>query len=210
VLLEDRERLPGECLLGVRVDLARQRVDVRELEARPEDEILPAESFRFVTRTVECDAARRPVLAGIGKDAPQGEECVHVLRARLRQKPLRTFEEVRRRRAVAAVVRATTRPREQLPRTRGVVTVVLRDRPELAAVLERPLEVVPEDLVELDELGPVAPEPQGEEFVELGTGCLGQGVVRGVPDQEVPEPVAVLSDELWLLGAEEVLPDECN
>jgi hypothetical protein len=136
-----------------------QRVDVRQLEPCSEDEILAAESFSFVPCALECDAARLPVLAGVGEDAPPSEKCVHVLRARLRQQPLRTFEKVRRSGAVAAVVGAPPCPREQLPCTRGVATVVVRDRPELHAVLERLLEVVAEDLVELDELGAIALEP---------------------------------------------------
>jgi hypothetical protein len=110
--------------------------------------------------------------------------------------------------AVAAIVCASPRPSEQLSGTLGAATVVVRHRPELAAVMERLLEVVAENLVELDELGTVAAKPGGKELMELCTCCLGQRVVRGVADQQVPEPVTVLADELRLLGTEEVLPDE--
>ena len=47
----------------------------------------------------------------------------------------------------------------------------------------RLLEVVPEDLVQLDELEAVLGQPVREPLVQLGTGCLRKRLVGRVADQ---------------------------
>ena len=56
---------------------------------------------------------------------------------------------------------------------------------EVDAVAVSLFEVVTEDLVPLDEV--VVLEPVGEALVKLGASRLGEGLVGGVPDQEVAE-----------------------
>ena len=67
---------------------------------------------------------------------------------------------------------------------------------ELGAVAGGLLEVVAEDLVELDEIRARALEPGREALVQLGRARLRAGdVVRGVADQQVPEPERVVAGQ---------------
>ena len=74
---------------------------------------------------------------------------------------------------------------------------------------ERLLEVVPEHLLHLRR--PVAgrdDEPVREPLVQLGPDLLRQAVVRGVPDQHVPEAECVLARERRALLADQLLSQE--
>ena len=109
-----------------------------------------------------------------------------------------------------AVVLAELRPvaagGQAAPRRRGQHVVV--GQPELGAVAAGLLEVVAEDLVQLDELGPVLLQPGGEALVEVGAGRLGQRLVGGVADQQVAEAEAVLARELRPVRPDQLLADE--
>ena len=74
----------------------------------------------------------------------------------------------------------------------------------------RLLEVVPEDLVQLDELQPVVGQPVREPLVQLGAHCLRERLVRRVADQQVAEAVGVLTRELGLVRADELLADQAG
>ena len=65
-----------------------------------------------------------------------------------------------------------------------------------------------DDLVELDEIARVFLEPAGKLLVKGGANSLGEGVVRGVADEQVAEPEAVLARELSLVGLDQALADE--
>ncbi len=75
---------------------------------------------------------------------------------------------------------------------RGGGGAVVRS-PELGQVAVGLLEVMSEQLVELGELGPVVLEPACVAFVEVGTRGFGEGVVRHVADQQVPEAEPILA-----------------
>ena len=92
------------------------------------------------------------------------------------------------------------------PRRRGQHAVV--GQPELDAVAAGLLEVVAEDLVQLDELGPVLLQPGGEALVEVGAGRLRQRLVGGVADQQVAEAEAVLARELRPVRPDQLLAHE--
>ena len=68
----------------------------------------------------------------------------------------------------------------------------------------RLLEVVPDDLISLDEL--LRREPVGEALVELGPHCLGERLVRRVPDEQVAEPEALVLREGGRRRTDELLP----
>ena len=95
----------------------------------------------------------------------------------------------------------------QAPPRRGGQLVVV-GHPELGAVAAGLLEVVAEDLVQLDELGPVLLQPGCEALVEVGAGRLRQRVVGGVADQQVAEAEAVLAGELRPVRPDQLLADE--
>ena len=67
--------------------------------------------------------------------------------------------------------------------------------PELDEVAVRLFEVVADNLLALDELPAVLVEPVREASVEVGPDRLGKCVVGGVANQEVTEPVTVISCE---------------
>ena len=68
--------------------------------------------------------------------------------------------------------------------------------------------MVAEDLVQLDELGPVLLQPGGEALVELRPHRLRQRIVGRVTDQQVAEAEGVLALELCLVRPDELLADE--
>jgi hypothetical protein len=83
-------------------------------------------------------------------------------------------------------------------------------RAELDAIAVRVLEVVPDDLVQLDEAGAVLLEPEGEALVQLRPGRLRQRLVRGIADEQVAEAIGLLVREHRLLRAHEILPHELD
>src|SRR5262249_25468444 len=103
---------------------------------------------------------------------------------------------------VACTVAGSCEPRG---RTVGQVRIGL---PELSVVPARLLEVVPDDLVALDEGGAVLVEPVCQARVQIGTDRLGQRVVGGIPDQQVTEAIAVVADELGAVGTNELVAYE--
>ena len=107
---------------------------------------------------------------------------------------------------VLAEGRAVAAGGQAPPRRRG--QLVVGGHPELGAVAAGLLEVVAEDLVQLDELGPVLLQPGCEALVELGAGRFRQRVVGGVADQQVAEAEAVLAGELRLVGPDQLLAHE--
>ena len=74
-----------------------------------------------------------------------------------------------------------TRRREALGRARPELGVLLVA--ELRPVAMRLFKVVPDDLVQLDELGAVLGQPVRKQFVQLGAGRLRERLVRRVADQ---------------------------
>ncbi len=76
---------------------------------------------------------------------------------------------------------------------------------ELVTVPACLLEVVADDLVELDEIGAVALEPRREALVQRGPRGLGQRVVGGVSNEEVPEAEAVLAGDDRGIGRDQLL-----
>ena len=97
---------------------------------------------------------------------------------------------------------------EPLGRAERKGASAFRAREELAQVSTRPFKVVGDDLVGFG--GAIAPlvEPVGELFVEVGAPALRGGLVRRVAEQEMPEPVAVVSAPPCALGTDHVLADE--
>ena len=95
---------------------------------------------------------------------------------------------------VLAEIRAEAGRRQTPPRRRG--QLVVGGQPELGAVAARLLEVVAQDLVQLDELGPVLLQPGCEALVEVRARRFRQRVVGRVTDQQVAEAEAVLAGEL--------------
>src|SRR5207302_4939451 len=79
---------------------------------------------------------------------------------------------------------------------------------ELRAVAARLLEVMPEDLVDLDELTGTPLEPERELLVEVRACRLGQRVVRGIPDQEMAEAKGVLPRQQRARRTDQLAPDE--
>ncbi len=79
---------------------------------------------------------------------------------------------------------------------------------ELGAVREGLFEVVAEDLVELDELGPVLLQPGAQALMEIRAGRLGERLVRRVAEQQVAEAKAVLARDLRSVRPDQLLADE--
>ena len=79
-------------------------------------------------------------------------------------------------------------------------------RVELPAVAVRLLEVVAEDLVALDEL--LAVQPVRELLVQLCPRRLGQGLVRGIADQDVAKAEGLVAGKDAAVGTDELLPHE--
>ena len=95
------------------------------------------------------------------------------------------------------------------PQGEGPRPVVLR--PQGQAVGPRLVEVVAGDLVEVGESvagGPL--EPVGELLVQLGPLQLRQAVVRGVADEQVPEPIGLAAAVGSPVGPDELLADEAH
>jgi hypothetical protein len=92
--------------------------------------------------------------------------------------------------------------REVPPGGRG--ECVVTSEPELGPVAAGLLEVVPDDLVQVDERSPVLLEPGGEASVQLDARRLRESVVCRVADEEVPEPKRVLTRKLRRVGRDEL------
>ena len=107
---------------------------------------------------------------------------------------------------VLAEGRAVAAGRQAPPRRRGQLVVV--GQPELGAVAAGLLEVVAEDLVQLDELGPVLLQPGCEALVEVRAGRLRERLVGRVADQQVAEAEAVLARELRPVRPDQLLAHE--
>ena len=80
--------------------------------------------------------------------------------------------------------------------------------PELGAVERSTLVVVAEDLVELDDRGPVLGKPGRESLVQVCARRLRQRLVRGIPDQQVPEAERVVARDHRRARPDELLPHE--
>ena len=65
-----------------------------------------------------------------------------------------------------------------------------------------------QDLVELDEIGGPLLEPVREPLVQLGPHRLREGVIRGVPDQEMPEAKGVVPRQQRPSGPDQLPADE--
>jgi hypothetical protein len=71
--------------------------------------------------------------------------------------------------------------------------------------------VIADDLLELDPAGAdPALQPIGEAFMVGRTVRLGYGLVRGVPDQDVPKPEGLLMCEAAGINQDEVLPGKAG
>ena len=113
-----------------------------------------------------------------------------------------------RRRALASA-RSPASARRSLPAER--VPGVVVGRTQLDSVPVRLLEVVGDDLLVLRQ--PVrghSLQPRRETLMELGSGLLGEGLVRGVPDQQVAEPICLLAGERGLVGADQLHPHQAG
>src|SRR5581483_7757667 len=76
---------------------------------------------------------------------------------------------------------------------------------ELRVIARCLLEVVPDDLVELDQVVAAILEPVCEPGVQVGAHRLGERVVGGITDQQVPEAEAVVAGEHCPVGADQLL-----
>ena len=117
----------------------------------------------------------------------------------------RSSEEVHRGRNVRTIVRTRAGSLESpagTPRERCV------RHAELSPISRGLLEVVPDDLVQFDEVGTVLVEPVREALVQVGSFGLRQRLVGGVADQEMPEAEAVLARELRTVGAHQLAADQ--
>ena len=92
--------------------------------------------------------------------------------------------------------RACADGREQRRGAEAEVTRTLVQRPELAPVPVRLLEVIADELVRLDELRRAFAEPVREALVQLCACRLRKRLVRRVANQQVSEPICVLAFEL--------------
>ena len=108
---------------------------------------------------------------------------------------------VARERTPAAVRESRARPRCEHGCALGIGA-------QLFQVAARLLEVMPDDLVELDQTLPVLLEPGGEPLVEIRARRLRQRVVRRVADEDVPEAERVVVRERRALGPYELLSHE--
>ena len=80
--------------------------------------------------------------------------------------------------------------------------------PELCTVPAGLLQVIADELVELDELGPMLLQPYCEAFVEVRAYRFRESVIGRVTDKEVAETEAVLAHELWPISPDQILADE--
>ena len=83
-------------------------------------------------------------------------------------------------------------------------------RAELHPVAIRLLQVVPDDLVELEELDPVLLEPRRVSLMEVRTSRFGERLVRSVAEEEVAEAEAVVAGDERLVRSNDLLADECG
>jgi hypothetical protein len=79
---------------------------------------------------------------------------------------------------------------------------------QLCLVADGLLEMVPENLVQLDEIPTALFQPTGDALVQIGPGRLRQRVVGGIANQEVAEAEAVLDREQGLVRTDQLLADE--
>ena len=70
------------------------------------------------------------------------------------------------------------------------------------------LEMEAEDLVHLDEIRPALVQPVGEALVELCANGLGETVVGGIADEQVPEAKGIVTRQLRAFGPDQLLADE--
>ena len=105
-------------------------------------------------------------------------------------------EQVRHRPHVAAGGGPLPRCREPVGRTIGKRSRVVVGRPELDPVAIGALQVVPDDLVQLDEVVAVLVHPRRETLVELRTRRLRKRVVGRVADKQMTEAEGVLTGKL--------------
>ena len=81
---------------------------------------------------------------------------------------------------------------------------------ELNRVPVRPLEVVTDDLVQLDEPDTGLLEPACKTGMEIGAARFRESVIGRVTDQDVAEAEAVLAGKLRPVGLDQLLADECG
>ena len=113
-----------------------------------------------------------------------------------------TVEEVRGAAEVKPVERPPTGGSQARSRLRCELGVL---QAQLAAVPDGLLEVVAEELVQLDDGGPVTLEPVGKARVQVCSRGLRQSVVSGVPDQEMAEAEAVFAGDLCFVRRDQLL-----
>ena len=80
--------------------------------------------------------------------------------------------------------------------------------PELGLVASCLLEVEAEDLVHLDEIRAALVQPVGEALVELCADGLGETVVGGIADEQVPEAKRIVTRQLRAVGPDQLLANE--
>ena len=109
--------------------------------------------------------------------------------------------------AVVLPTRRTVAAGRQAPSRRGGQGAVV-GRPEIGAVATGDLEVVAEELVQLDEFGPVLLQPGREALVEACPGGFRERVVGRVADEDVAEAEAVLAREQRRVRRDQLLANE--
>ena len=107
---------------------------------------------------------------------------------------------------VVLPTRRTVAAGRQAPSRRGRQRVV--GSPEIGAAATGDLEVEAEELVQLDEIGPVLLEPGREALVEACPGGFRQRVVGRVADEDVAEAEAVLAREQRRVRRDQLLANE--
>src|SRR4029079_15905446 len=161
-------------------------------------------------RPFEGAARARVVVACLEEDPSGIDERSDTFRGVLREELGGAFEQVGSRSPVTSLERFPPGARKQLAGMSARSPVAGRQWSELPPVPERPLQVVADDLVELDQLRSACFQPRSEALVQLRAGRLRQRFVSRIPNQQVAEAVAVLTDQLRVLGAEEVLAHQSD
>ena len=151
----------------------------------------------------------RPLpLTGLEQRPPEGRQEAPATSIAGGQKVDGTGEEAGRRSHVAAGSGLRSRRRQPLGGSLGELPRRLTRRAELDPVAIRPLEVVADDLVELDEIGGTLGDPAGEARVQVGAGRFRERLVGRVADQQVAEAKGVLSRKLRAIRAQQFPANE--
>ena len=201
--LEDRDRVPHELVACSRPDVVHPQPDGNEAYAGPPlDDLLPS-CVRLVDDGRE-DRLGSLQLTPVEESRRELDLHFPPRATVLRDQARGALEQRDRSGCVAASRRPLTGRAQTSGGTRGVLRALV-DPSKLGGVSVSLLEVVAQELVELDELSAALREPLREAPVKIRAGRLRERLVRGVPDQEMPEPEPVVAGELSPVGTDQIL-----